>query len=274
MASRYTDHDELRYSLRSLQMYAGFVRHVYIVTDGQVPPWLDTSAPGVTVVDHHDIIPADALPVFSSRAIESRLHHIPGLSERYVYLNDDMFVGRPVTPDRFFHANGIARVAFSPYQLGLGAPHPEETAPNAAGKNVRDLLQEEHGRFITHKFKHVPYPQVKSVMCELEERFPEDFERTFRTRFRSLHDITPAATMHHHHALLSGHAVPGNQKLRYVDIGMPDVLERIADIEESRGYEFFCLNDVDTPQEDQERISEHLRAFLERYFPFPSTFER
>ncbi|WP_251697405.1 Stealth CR1 domain-containing protein, partial [Streptomyces sp. Vc74B-19] len=46
--SRYTSHDELKYSLRSLEMYAGFVRHVYIVTDGQTPEWLDADAPGIT----------------------------------------------------------------------------------------------------------------------------------------------------------------------------------------------------------------------------------
>ncbi|MBT3168214.1 Stealth CR1 domain-containing protein, partial [Streptomyces sp. Vc74B-19] len=46
--SRYTSIDELKYSLRSLEMYAGFVRHVYIVTDGQTPEWLDADAPGIT----------------------------------------------------------------------------------------------------------------------------------------------------------------------------------------------------------------------------------
>ncbi|XMA37048.1 hypothetical protein O1157_11655 [Streptomyces albogriseolus] len=79
-------------------MYAGFVRHVYIVTDGQTPEWLDADAPGITVVDHKDIFPEGVLPVFNSHAIETRLHHIPGLSDHYLYFNDDVFVGRSVTP--------------------------------------------------------------------------------------------------------------------------------------------------------------------------------
>ena len=38
---RFTDWDELKYSLRSLEKYAPWVRHVYIVTNGQIPSWLD-----------------------------------------------------------------------------------------------------------------------------------------------------------------------------------------------------------------------------------------
>ncbi|GHD25714.1 hypothetical protein GCM10007147_23080 [Nocardiopsis kunsanensis] len=69
--SRFVDRQELRYSLRSLHMYAPFVRHVYLVTDAQVPGWLDRSAEGITVVDHRDVFddPA-ALPTFNSHAIE------------------------------------------------------------------------------------------------------------------------------------------------------------------------------------------------------------
>jgi hypothetical protein len=43
-----SDRDELRYSLRSLQQYMPWFRHLYIVTHGQVPQWLDVSNPRVT----------------------------------------------------------------------------------------------------------------------------------------------------------------------------------------------------------------------------------
>ncbi|MDE3724342.1 stealth family protein, partial [Nocardiopsis sp. N85] len=95
-ASRFTSRDELRYSLRSVEMYAPWVRHVYLVTDAQVPAWLETSAAGITVVDHRDILPETALPTFNSHAIGARLHHIEGLSEHYLYFNDDVFLARPV----------------------------------------------------------------------------------------------------------------------------------------------------------------------------------
>src|SRR5690606_33795440 len=66
---RFLDRDELRYSLRSLWMYAPFVRHVYLVTSGQVPGWLDTTCDRITVVTHDEIFPdPSVLPVFNSHA--------------------------------------------------------------------------------------------------------------------------------------------------------------------------------------------------------------
>ena len=80
------------------------------MTDGQVTEWLDRDADGLTVVDHTEIFgPGDALPTFNSHAIESRLHHIDGLAEHYLYLNDDVFFGRRVTPDQFFSPSGQSK---------------------------------------------------------------------------------------------------------------------------------------------------------------------
>lgn len=274
-ASRYISHDELKYSLRSLQMYAPFVRHVYLVTDDQVPEWLDPHSSWVTVVDHRDIhAEPEALPVFNSHAIGTQLHHIPGLSEHYLYFNDDVFVGRPVQPEHFFHANGIAQIPFSPAQFGIGDPYPGEPAPNSAGKNVRELLEQTHGRYITHKFKHAPHPQLRPVLEELEQRFAEDVARTARARFRDPSDIGMAATLHHHYAMLTGRAVPADIRLRYIDIGAADAHAKLSSLQASRDYDVFCLNDVDTSPERREEVSAILHTFLETSFPFPSPAER
>ncbi|WP_345678166.1 stealth family protein, partial [Yinghuangia aomiensis] len=113
--ARYISRDELRFSLRSLDMYAPWIRTIYLVTDQQTPDWLDTSHPRVKVVDHRDIFTdPDALPTFNSHAIESQLHHIDGLAEHFLYFNDDVFLGRALTPDFFFHANGLAKHFPSP----------------------------------------------------------------------------------------------------------------------------------------------------------------
>ncbi|WP_146057068.1 stealth family protein [Streptomyces sp. SM14] len=275
-ASRFVSHDELKYSLRSLEMYGDFIRHIYLVTDRQVPEWLNTDAPGLTVVDHSDIFrDPSVLPVFNSHAIETQLHHIEGLSEHYVYFNDDVLLGRPVGPDQFFHANGIAQVPFSSAQFGLGEPHPLEAAPSAAGRNVRRLIWETHKRHITQKFMHVAHPQLKSVMRELEELFPEEFERTAASRFRAVTDVAPGASLHHHQALLTGRAVPGRYRLCYVDISRPEEAElRLGRLLAERGHDFICLNDVATADEDRERVGRLLNWFLDEYFPFPSSFER
>ena len=91
-----------RYSLRSLEVNAPWIRNVFIVTNGQIPSWLDTSNPRVKVVTHSEIYrDKTALPTFSSPSIELNLHHIPTLSDYFIYLNDDVFFGSPVFPSDF-----------------------------------------------------------------------------------------------------------------------------------------------------------------------------
>uniref|UniRef100_A0A182JKZ0 Uncharacterized protein n=1 Tax=Anopheles atroparvus TaxID=41427 RepID=A0A182JKZ0_ANOAO len=98
--ARYDDKNELRYSLRSLERYAPWVRNVYIVTNGQVPCWLNLENPRVRIVTHTDIADEDTiLPTFSSASIETFIHRIPGLSRHFLYLNDDIFLGAPLYPD-------------------------------------------------------------------------------------------------------------------------------------------------------------------------------
>ncbi|MFJ8539109.1 stealth family protein [Streptomyces sp. NPDC093591] len=273
-ASRYTSHDELKYSLRSLAMYADFVRHIYIVTDRQKPHWLDDSAPGITVVDHRDIFPPDVLPVFNSHAIETRLHHIPGLSDHYLYFNDDVFVGRRVTAEHFFHGSGLMKIPVSPLKIGVGKPHAEETATNSASKNVRRLLLEKFGRMTTNNFMHTPLPQQRETLRALEELFPADVSRTTASRFRSPQDIAMTAPLLYQYALMTGRGVPGKYSFRYVNISRPDADKRLADLRRNRRFDFFCLNDVDVPPEEREQVGARMDEFLEDYFPFPSPFEK
>ncbi|RMB85180.1 stealth family protein [Streptomyces shenzhenensis] len=273
-ASRYTSHDELKYSLRSLAMYADFVRHIYLVTDGQKPHWLDDRAPGITVVDHRDIFPQDVLPVFNSHAIETRLHHIPGLSEHYLYFNDDVFVGRRVTAEHFFHGSGLMKIPVSPLKIGVGKPHAEETATNSASKNVRRLLLDKFGRMTTNNFMHTPLPQQRGALRALEELFPQDVRRTTASRFRSPQDIAMTAPLLYQYALMTGLGVPGRFSFRYVNINRPDAEARLADLRRNRRFDFFCLNDVDVLPEEREQVGIRMGEFLENYFPFPSPFEK
>ncbi|XP_066525659.1 N-acetylglucosamine-1-phosphotransferase subunits alpha/beta [Hoplias malabaricus] len=107
-ASRFEDNEELRYSLRSVEKHAPWVRHIFIVTNGQIPSWLNLDNPRVTVVTHQEIFQNQShLPTFSSPAIETHIHHIPGLSQKFIYLNDDVMFGKDVWPDDFFsHSKG------------------------------------------------------------------------------------------------------------------------------------------------------------------------
>ncbi|XP_029419195.1 N-acetylglucosamine-1-phosphotransferase subunits alpha/beta [Nannospalax galili] len=107
-ASRFEDNEELRYSLRSIERHAPWVRNIFIVTNGQIPSWLNLDNPRVTIVTHQDVFRnVSHLPTFSSPAIESHIHRIEGLSQKFIYLNDDVMFGKDVWPDDFYsHSKG------------------------------------------------------------------------------------------------------------------------------------------------------------------------
>lgn len=99
---RYRDWDNLQYLFRGIEKFAPWVRKVHFITTGQKPAWLNLNAPKLNFVKHEDFIPKEWLPTFSVRPIELNLHRIEGLSEQFIYFNDDYFLLRPVKPERFF----------------------------------------------------------------------------------------------------------------------------------------------------------------------------
>ena len=103
---RFIDNEELKFSLRSAEMYAPWINKIFIVTDNQIPEWLDTSNPKIKIVDHKNIMPKEVLPIFCSRAIEMFIDKIPDLSEHFLYANDDMFFTAPVKKSYFFNSDG------------------------------------------------------------------------------------------------------------------------------------------------------------------------
>ncbi len=112
--ARWRDNGELKYSMRSVDKFAPWVNHIYIVTGfGQIPKWLNTKHPKITIIPHETIMPNDSLPTFNATAIEMCIPNIPGLSEHFLLINDDMFFNRPLTPDFFYDNHGRARILYS-----------------------------------------------------------------------------------------------------------------------------------------------------------------
>ena len=120
LAVRYRDWDNLQYWFRGVDKYAPWVRKVYLVTWGAVPEWLDTANPKLEIVYDHDILPEGCAPVFSSNPKDVNIHRIPGLSEHFVYFNDDMFLTKETQPTDFF-VNGLPREMAVSYQLANDA---------------------------------------------------------------------------------------------------------------------------------------------------------
>ncbi|GGR30469.1 stealth family protein [Streptomyces roseolus] len=274
-AARYLSRDELRYSLRSLHMYAPWVRNIYLVTADQVPEWLDTDRPGIKVVSHKDIFRSpDLLPTFNSHAIESQLHHIEGLSEHFLYFNDDVMLGNEVTPGDFFHANGITKFFPSPALVPLGERTVDDPPVAAAGKNNRRLIQERYGAVLVQKMKHMPHPLSRTVLTEIETEFAAEYRHTEASRFRSIDDISISSSLHHYYAFHTGRAVPAQLPYSYLDLTHPWTETRLGRLLAARDKTVFCVNDTVSTELEVGEQKDLITPFLEAYFPVPSPYEK
>lgn len=272
-AHYFRDRGELRASMRSLETYAPWIRHIYLVTDDQTPDWLDTGHDRVTVVDHQEIFSdREALPSFNSHAIASQIHRISGLSDRYLILNDDVMFTAPVTPYDFFTTDGQLRVFFSRTRrpdISRDRQNPLEHARS----NSAELIHRDFGRRASEVFAHVPIPQSKQVAVEVAERYASEIAVTVCSPFRSETDVESNSWLHLYTALLTGRGVRSAIRYGYFNIGDPSVRERLLNKGYPDNVSVICLNDVPPPDGQDEADPEWLTTWLARTFPIPAPFE-
>lgn len=274
--ARFESRDELRYSLRSVEMFANWARRIWIVTDQQVPSWLREDD-RLQVVDHRQIFTdPSVLPVFNSHAIESQLHHIPGLADHYLYLNDDMLFGAPVRPEDFFHGNGIGKFFTSPAVIDLDDHSPDDLAVTAAAKNNRDLAEAVWSRTITNKLRHTPQPQSRRLLADFENEHPGVFDTVMRSRFRSHTDRALPSSLSQYYAFAEGAAVPGRISYGYLDLASPAAATTLELWIARRGMQCLCINDSGGATTAGAGRGQHqiLREFFDEYYPLTSRWEQ
>jgi len=273
--ARFRQVDELKYALRSVHMFAPWVRRIFIVTDSKVPAWL-AEHPRVRIVRNEEFFPdTSVLPVYNSQAIEAQLHHIEGLSEHFLYSNDDMFFGRQIGPSLFFSPGGVTKFVEASTRIGLGEDHPERSGFENAARVNRRLLWERFGRVTTRHLEHCAAPLRRSVIAELEREFPREFERTAASRFRAADNISVTNSLYHYYALLTGRAVTQETaRTEYVDTTTRAGLKQMEKLLSRRGQDMFCLNDGSFPEVPAAERAERMIAFLERYFPVKAPWEK
>ncbi|MDP7706753.1 stealth family protein [Mycobacterium sp. TY815] len=267
--------DELKYALRSVNMFAPWIRRIFIATDSAPPAWL-AEHPKITIVPaiEHFSDPA-ALPTYNSHAVESQLQNIADLSEHFLYSNDDMFFGRPLRPSMFFSPGGVSRFIEADTRIGLGANHPGRSGFENAARVNRQLLVERFGQLITRHLEHTAVPLRKSILLEMEREFPDEFARTQASAFRSCTDISVTNSFYHYYALLTGRAVPQEKaRVRYVNTTTRAGLSLLPELRKNRRHHFFCLNDSSFPEVSAAERAERVIDFLERYFPIPAPWEK
>lgn len=272
---RYADNDELKYSLRSVEMYAPWVRKIFIVTDEQVPSWLDTSNPRIRVVDHTEIMPEVCLPCFNATVIEHFLWNIPGLSEHFLFANDDMLINRSLSPSFFFADDGLPVIrlnhsglrnfylAFKKKFLGIKFKNYVQIVYNAA-----KLVETKYGVFYGCKTHHNIDAYLKSDYQRIEEMFKEEIEPTLGNHVRSENDIQRSLYAYVAMAEKRCHPVYVDRKTSFrfhiQNMKHYNMLEEYNPM-------LFCMNDSEYATDDDRR---KVTEFLKRRFPDRSEFEK
>lgn len=270
---RFQDREELKYSLRSLEMFAPWVNHIYIVTNGQIPTWLDTDNRKLSIVTHEQIFenPAD-LPTFNSHAIEANLHRIPDLSEHFLYFNDDVFLADWSTPKTFFNDDGMSKF-FASETTVPEDPSLTDLPSNWAAHNIKQILLDRFDYAVTHKFKHTPHAQRLSTLKRAAQDFQKTLHETSRQKFRQRTDIALPSNLAHHFGSIIGTAAPADINYRYVDISSPRVEIELSRLLLWDDPQIFCLNQVSSKKNPSINDELMIKGFLEKYFPWKSSAE-
>ena len=273
--ARFHQINELKYALRAVHMFAPWIRHIFIATDSARPDWL-AEHPDVSIVRGEDHFrDPSVLPTHNSQAVESQLQHIEGLSEHFLYSNDDMFLGRPLGPDMFFSPGGITKFIEASTRIGLGDNHLDRSGFENAARVNRRLLQDRFGRITTRHLEHCATPLRTSVLLEMEREFADEYAATAASRFRAKDNISVTNSLYHYYALLTGRAVTQeNAKVKYVDTTLVSGLASLDQLLRKRSNDFFCLNDSSFPEVDPRERTRRVTEFLEKYFPVAAPWEK
>lgn len=276
--TRFNSVGEIYYCVASYIKYAPFVRKIYIVTDSQDPHVEDflnlhfpaEQIPQIEILDHKVIFKGyeNYLPVFNSLAIETMLWRIPGLSEHFIYSNDDVILVRPTTVEDFF-TEGKAN-AYGYWHLAWTARFLRKirrTRNNHKAFTFRDsmlnsAILRKTGRF--YKIAHTPHAMRKSVLQDYFSNHPDHMISNISHRFRHPSQFNPQV-LSYLIGVEQGMVQTIDSKGRYNYLcpkpdRAPDYVETaLASFRNNENSKFLCVNSLDqNTRAEQKAIEKYI----------------
>lgn len=296
--NRYYDWDLFKYWFRGVEKFTPWVRKVFLVTDQQVPSWLNLDNTKLQVVDHTEYINKDYLPTFNSSVIEDYLHNIKGLSKNFVYFNDDLFVVKSMSQEDFFkNGKPCDMVAFQPIIANptnnvMSYLYLNDTLILANHFDKRKCVKNNPRLFFNLKYPikylvynflemmfpqftgmysvHGPAPYLKSTFEEVWEKEGEALAKASKSKFRSSTDINQY--LFREWQKLSGNVYPRNvhRYLGYYEIA--DNNDLLCEAIRKQRKKIVCINDCNEIK-DKNSVKRELQDAFESIFPNKSSFE-
>ena len=296
--NRYREWGFLPYLFRSIEKYAGWVNKVYFVTCGHIPDFLNTNYTKLQLISHEDFIPAQYLPTFNSNTIEMWLGFIPGLSETFVYMNDDMYFMSPMKPDDFF-VDGLpvdspieTALMYDNYVDPFGKIRLNDISAINSCYNKRKVIKKNWRKwyrlsyrrgllnnlcllpfhqFSDFKLWHNPQAYQKETWKQVHQALSHEVHITSNTKFRTETDM--CQYVFRYWQLVTGNFYPKYRRGGYEKEITEKQIEEIKKIFHDRSCKMICLNDIDE-ECDFGELQIKLLSEFEKKFPEKSAFEK
>jgi hypothetical protein len=279
---RYRDHDEIRYSLRSVNDFAPWVRRVHVVTCcGQKMSWLKQEHPNLVIVDHNEIMPSELHEsvTYNSNAIEAWVHRIPGLSERFLLMNDDFFFGSTTSQSDFFDSSGRPLIAFQEDWGVTQKPDDNADAYVWAAHNTDRLLNSKYVQENRYKVLHQAYPCTKTLFARAHELFGTQLAETTKHQFRDKNDVISfflaswIGIYEGKAVRLSQQQYPASKYVKLTDNAVNNKQELVTLLAKPGQYKLFCVGDHIQSEGAAKDTNIVLDDFFTGYFPRKSVWE-
>lgn len=279
---RYRDWNLMRYWFRGVEKFAPWVNKIHFITWGHIPNWLNKDNPKLNIVYHEDFIPNECLPTFNSNAIELGMHLIEGLSEHFVYFNDDMFLLKEVKKTDFFKDGYPVDSAVLSPVMPVWQDEISKTILNDmfiinkyfCPKNV---LKRNWRAFFSLKYRsalmrtlcllpwkhfpgffndHLPIPYLKSTFFEVWKKEGERLSETVAHRFRDYSGDLSHWLMRYWQLCSLPVAPASVSRGKYLVIDSLDT----ANVIRKQKYKMVCINDQLNDSEDFDTVYNRINA--------------
>lgn len=296
---RFRDWENLHYIFRAFEQFVPWVRKIHFVTWGHLPKWLNKNHPKLSIIYHKDFMESEYLPVFNANALEINLYKIPDLSEHFVFFNDDFFITKPLSIERFFckglpcdnlisnalsSSSGVGHFVLNNLEI-LNKHHDKRRSILSSpfkwfhyryGMDVfRNIALLPWSRFTGFVDPHMPQPFLKSTFEEVWAEEREALEMTSASKFRNCNDLNQY--LFRYWQLAKGNFMPISMKdTKYITMTM----ENLRNGEVTRSiisgkYAMVCLNDSEEIATEKEfaEAKKIVQEAFDKILPEKSSFE-
>jgi len=215
--SRNRSNNEITYSIRSIvKNMPWYNGRIFIVSPNQAPKNMKVvfgtkdgkfdetainTAPKdhIIIIDQVALLPEQVGETENSFIMEFFLHTIPTLSENFIYMNDDYFIGKKTQPSNFFRLNNdstLRPIFYNNHNIIVGALKQSDEYEKSQSRIwysatyfTNHLLNNACGENKRYYMEHAPYMFNKTWCREVYSKWESAIVKTFVHKRRHWKDI-------------------------------------------------------------------------------------